>query len=140
MPKIVVGVDGSEQSLAALRWAVREAELRSASLELLSAWTIPGLALASVTQEVVDALEAAAKEAIRRAVEEAAKLASAVLVVAETVEGHPARALVERARDAELLVVGARGRGEFRALLLGSVSHECAQHAAVPVVIVRERP
>ena len=139
MPKIVVGVDGSDQSMAAVRWASREAQLRGASLELLSAWSIPQIAAGSLTQDVVDAIEASAQDAVRRAQAEVGKLAPELKVVAETAEGHPADILVERARDAELLVVGARGLGGLKALLLGSVSQECSQHSVVPVVIVREQ-
>ncbi len=137
MPKIVVGVDGSDQSMAAVRWASTEAQLRGASLELVSAWSIPQIAAGSVTQDVVDALEASAKDAVSRAQAEVGTLAPDVKVVAEVAEGHPAEILVHRARDAELLVVGARGLGGLKALLLGSVSQECGQHSVVPVVIVR---
>jgi nucleotide-binding universal stress UspA family protein len=55
-------------------------------------------------------------------------------------EGQPARVLLDEARDADLLVVGSRGLGGFRGLLLGSVSQQCAHHAACPLVIVRSRP
>lgn len=140
MGRIVVGVDGSEHSLAALRWACEEARLRGDTLDIVSAWSIPTAGFDGASAEVVEALEGAAEEAIRAANAELSKVAPEVKAEAGAVHGHPARMLVERAAGADMLVVGSRGLGGFRSLLLGSVSNECSVHAPVPVVIVRPRP
>ncbi len=137
MGRIVVGVDGSRHSLVALEWACREAELRHDSLELVSAWSISAVSSAGASQEVVEVLEAAAQEAVESGRQRATQLAPGIEVSTRVYRGQPARVLVERAAGADLLVVGSRGLGEFKALLLGSVSQECSQHSPVPVVIVR---
>ncbi len=139
MGRIVVGVDGSRHSLVALEWACREAELRHDSLELVSAWSISAVSSAGASQEVVEVLEAAAQEAVESGRQRATQLAPGIEVSTRVYRGQPARVLVERAAGADLLVVGSRGLGEFKALLLGSVSQECSQHSPVPVVIVRDQ-
>lgn len=138
-PLIVVGVDGSEQSKAALRWAVEEARLRGAELRVVHGWfaypvLVPG---SPITAADWDALRESAGGFVESFV-------SDVVGEPEDVEIHPvavhataAAALIEAARHAELLVVGSHGRGGFAGLLLGSVSNQCAHHAACPVVIVR---
>lgn len=138
MGRIVVGVDGSRHSLSALEWACREAELRHDSLELVSAWSLPAVTSAGASQEVIEVLQAAAEEAVESGRQRAAQVAPGVEVGTRVYRGQPARVLVERAEGADLLVVGSRGLGEFKALLLGSVSQECSQHSPVPVVIVRD--
>jgi nucleotide-binding universal stress UspA family protein len=133
---IVVGVDGSEESKKALRWAVEEARLRNARVVAIRAWVYPALAaggLIPVDGELVESLAAAEQEALAKAV---AEVEGAEGVEQVVVEDAPAHALVEAARGADLLVVGSRGHGGFTGLLLGSVSQQCAHHAACPVVIV----
>jgi len=137
MGKIVVGVDGSAHSLAALRWACDEARLRHDSLELVAAWSIPSATFDIASEDVVQALQDAADEAIQSARNEVARWAPDLEVNSEVCQGQPARILVDRAESAELLVLGSRGRGDFKALLLGSVSQECSHHSPVPLVIVR---
>jgi nucleotide-binding universal stress UspA family protein len=142
--KIVVGVDGSDASKEALRWAVDEAKLRRATVVAVHAWQVPvppiEVGVPSVpTLETVDLLpelERAAHRLVESVVAEVAGDAG-VEVEAVAAEGLPATVLIEAARDAELLVVGSRGRGGFLGLLLGSVSHQVAQHAPCPVVIDR---
>jgi nucleotide-binding universal stress UspA family protein len=134
---IVVGVDGSEASKAALRWALDEARLRGAPLRVLYAWAPPlvigpGVALPETDQ--VDA-EAEGERMLDSAIAELG--AEGVDVERAAVRGLPSRVLVEAAGGADLLVVGSRGHGGFAELLLGSVSHQCAHHAPCPVVIVR---
>jgi nucleotide-binding universal stress UspA family protein len=134
---IVVGVDGSEESLRALRWALDEARLRGAPLECVHAWSLPVVTsggLLPITEGLVETL---GEEAAKRVDVLFAGLdTEGVEVEKNVVEGPPAAVLVDAARDAELLVVGSRGHGGFAGLLLGSVSHQCAHHAACPVVIV----
>lgn len=137
MGRIVVGVDGSDQSLAALRWACEEARLRGDSLDVISAWSLPTMGFDGSSAEVVDALEGAAEEAVRVAREQLAQVAPELPAETNAVHGHPARVLVERALGADMLVVGSRGLGGFRSLLLGSVSNECSMHSPSPIVIVR---
>ncbi|NNM98064.1 MAG: universal stress protein [Candidatus Dormibacteraeota bacterium] len=137
MGRIVVGVDGSSHSLAALRWACDEARLRHDSLELVAAWSIPSAALDIASEDVVGALLGAAEEAIVAARKEVARCGPDLEVKTEVRQGQPARILVEQAEGADLLVLGSRGLGDFKSLLLGSVSQECSHHSPVPLVIVR---
>jgi len=138
--RIVVGVDGSESSRAALAWAVRQAALTGATVDAVHAWHIPvtygyGYGYAMVLP--VPDLEKLAGRVIDKAVAEVADLASGVEIRAVTVEGNPARALLDAAKDADLLVVGSRGHGGFTEALLGSVSQHCVHHADCPVVVIR---
>jgi nucleotide-binding universal stress UspA family protein len=143
MDEIVVGVDGSDASKKALRWAVEEARLRGTRVVALHAWQPPlpppNLTPAPVLDVVglVPEVQKGAEELVREIVAEVVGDEPEVPVDAVAVEGPAATALIEAAREAALLVVGSRGRGGLAALLLGSVSLECAQHAPCPVVIHR---
>ena len=136
---IVVGVDGSAQSDAALRFAYEEARLRSSALRAVYVWSASGAAYvgetftptADVFVEAGHHAEAVLREALARLAPD-----PGVTVEAVSVEGDPAVELVEQARDAELLVVGSRGRGATASLVLGSVSQSVAHHAPCPLVIV----
>jgi nucleotide-binding universal stress UspA family protein len=136
---IVVGVDGSEPSLKALRWSIMEARIRQCAIRAVYAWFMPrDAAYGLVPAEVFD------RERLQREARDhldgwvARVLDSAdVQVERQAVEGSAAHVLIEEAEKAELLVVGSRGRGGFTGLLLGSVSQQCAHHAPCPVVIVR---
>jgi nucleotide-binding universal stress UspA family protein len=136
---VVVGVDGSAGSVAALRFAIEEAKLRRADVKAVAAWNIPAAAYDSIWVAgplEPRALEEAATAALESALAAAGGAASGVNVTPLVRRGHPADVLVAEARDADLLVVGSRGLGGFRGLLLGSVSQQCAHHADCPVVIV----
>lgn len=139
MAKIVVGVDGSEAALDALRWALDEGRLRSATVEVVLAWrSSPVTGLASVGAfPARDLVEQAARTQLDEIVD-AVGLADMTDPVVETrlVESHAAPALLEAAADADLLVVGSRGHGAFAGMLLGSVSQHCVTHAPCPVVVV----
>ena len=140
MARIVVGIDGSDQSKEALRWALDEARLRGASLEVVYAWTLPVyVGYGAAAGAVIDPaeLQQAAQERVDGAVEEVVGGKSDVKIERKAVQGLAAGALVEAADGADLLVVGSRGHGGFAGLLLGSVSQQCSQHAPCPVVIVR---
>jgi nucleotide-binding universal stress UspA family protein len=141
MGKVVVGVDGSEGSLAALRFAVSESLLREDQLEIVDAWHVPasGGPFAAGTSSVVLAEEVAkaAEEVVANAAALARKEGGGKLQVeAVAVLASPAAELVERSKDADLIVVGSRGLGGFTGLLLGSVSHQVVHHAHCPVVVV----
>jgi nucleotide-binding universal stress UspA family protein len=119
---IVVGVDGSEACLAAVRWAAAEAWVRDVELRVLMAYG------ASVDPTVLST-----------AVAEARAVAAALRVTGHAVQGSPGRALLDAAWGADLVVVGHRGSGGFPGLRTGSVSTQVATHAASPVVVVRGR-
>jgi nucleotide-binding universal stress UspA family protein len=135
--RIVVGIDASEDSLRALRWALQEAVLRQASVELVHAYPIPELTAMPmiVTLPSDDELQKAAEQVLTDAL---ATVGGPGDVPTTTVAraGSPAAVLCDVARDADLLVVGARGLGGFRGLLLGSVSHQVVAHSPCPVVTV----
>ncbi len=142
---IVVGVDGSEESRAALRWAVEEARLRKAAVFAVHAWwAVPELEPGTpVLDEDWERLrDQEAERFVREFVEHTLGATRArVEITAVPVQGVTASAaLLEAARDADLLVVGSRGVGGFKGLLLGSVGQQCLQHAGCPVVIVRAGP
>lgn len=149
---IVVGVDGSPGSDAALRWAVDEARLRGVPVQALHAYRsptvlpegaamgAPGIFASAASSEEIQRLhsisEAQAQRVLDDAVVRADASAKGVEVETTAVEGPPAETLIRAGREAELLVVGSRGHGGFVGLLLGSVSQQCAQHPPCPVVIL----
>jgi len=137
--RIVVGVDGSPGARQALSWALAEANIRHASLEVVHAWSYPDQGPKSAASPGAALTVEALEEGALRVVEDSL----AGLVVREDlplrrhVAPSPASlALVEAAEGADLLVVGARGRGGFAGLQLGSVAQQCAQHTPCPLVIV----
>ena len=135
--RIVVGVDGSEHSMLALRWAVDQAELTGASIEVLACWQWPSSAGGFLPYEDFDL-----SDATRRAVDAAVASVvgdddEGVDLSTTVVQGYPARALIDAAKGADLLVVGSRGHHALSGLLLGSVGLHCATHAPCPVLIVR---
>jgi nucleotide-binding universal stress UspA family protein len=144
MPGITVGVDGSDGSLLALDWAMREAALRHAALTVL---TIHEVAASGWTRRpIVVPEDKAAEETGRQAAEEAvAKVASQLggsqpaSVTVSAVSGVPAQELVNASGDSDLVVVGSRGGGGFARLLVGSVSSQVVHHSACPVVVVRNK-
>lgn len=139
--RIVVGVDGSEESVAALRWALEAAGQRGDTVDVIHAWHYPyaayaeitGMAAATVTRED---LEETARQVLEISLGEAGAAQAGVVVEPMLVQGGAAAALLEAAVGADLLVVGSRGRGGFSGLLLGSVSQQCAHHGPCPVVVV----
>jgi nucleotide-binding universal stress UspA family protein len=138
--RIVVGVDGSDGARVAVRWAAAEAARRNGRLELVSAWHFPAssgtFAIAYAVDELVKDLTRAAERQLGEAAADARAIAPDVIVETHVAEAQPATALLEAAAGADLLVIGSRGLGGFRGLLLGSVSQQCAHHATCPVVIV----
>jgi nucleotide-binding universal stress UspA family protein len=139
MSTIVVGVDGSEASLDALRFAIKEARLHGAEVKAVNAWHIPPVVYEAGWAPVSVDLTVYPKEAqalLEKCVQDADAAGSGVEVKMVVREGQPAKIICEEAGGAELLVVGSRGLGGFRGLVLGSVSQQCAHHAPCPVVIV----
>lgn len=132
MSKIVVGIDGSEHSHRALAWAEQEAKLRGSTLYLVHSWQFP-LPMAGLGGILPMDLEGASKEIIDEA---KATLGDEVVVDTEIANDSAGHALIRASEDAEMVVVGARGLGGFKGLLLGSVSQQVAHHARCPVVIV----
>jgi len=144
---IVVGVDGSEASREALRWAADEARLRFAELVAVHAWSFipaqpigdPGM-LAMPAGDLAGQLGAeseAARGVLEAAVEEALGAEPGLEIEQKLVEGDAGDALVAESESAELVVVGSHGRSGLKAALLGSVSRHVVSHAACPVVVVK---
>ncbi len=146
----MVGVDGSEASRDAIRWAAEEARLRSTSLVAVYAWSFippqpigdPGMLAVPVGDlpGQLDAEKDAARAALDAAVDEVLGGEQGVEVERKLAEGDAGDVLVAESADAELLVVGSHGRSGFKAAILGSVSRHVVAHASCPVVVVKTRP
>ncbi|MGW1163439.1 universal stress protein [Streptomyces sp. NPDC002513] len=138
-PRVVVGIDGSASSRAALRWAVRYADQIGGSVDAVAAWELPGMY--GWSGPVVDTAldEDNARQRLIQELRDVLGTEGASSVRALLVRGNPADVLLRAAEGAEALVVGSHGRGGFARALLGSVSHRVAQHANCPVVIVRSK-
>ncbi len=143
-PRIVVGVDGSPSSRAALRWAVRQATFTGGTVDAIIAWQVPAL-LQSYAWEPLYMYESGdceelAKKTLEAVINTEIKPADLHLVRSRVVHGHPAQALLGAAAGADLLAVGRRGHGAFAEALLGSVGQYCVHHAHCPVLIMRGDP
>jgi nucleotide-binding universal stress UspA family protein len=136
--RIVVGIDGSEPSAAALRWAADEARRQGVGLHVVTCWNYPALPWAPYQPPLSgEDFERGAFEVAEAEVEEVLGTDREGLDVAiEVLDGAPSLRLLDFDRSAAMLVVGSRGRGGFTGLLLGSVSQHLAEHARCPVVIV----
>jgi nucleotide-binding universal stress UspA family protein len=135
--RIVVGVDGSASSNEALEWAGQQAELTGASIDAVTAWHWP-TSYGYPTPVASDFDPAAvATSVLKEATTPLRGAHPGIEIRTIVVEGHPAQVLVDASQDAELLVVGSRGHGEFGGMLLGSVSEFCATHAHCPVLVIR---
>ena len=146
---IVVGVDGSETSHDALRWAAEEARLRSARLVVVHAWSFvpmqpigdPGM-LAVPAGDLPGQLQAesaGARIALDDAVDAVLGAGTEIEVEPKLVERDAGEVLVSESADADLVVVGSHGRSGFKAALLGSVSRHVVDHSKCPVVVVKQR-
>lgn len=140
MGLIVVGVDASEPARHALAWALREGALRGDPVEVVGAWSF--LDQAALTGREFDpAFDQAAADAALAGIVEGVQGADAALAGVEVRLNAacelPTHALAEAAKGADLVVVGARGLGGVKELLLGSVSKYVVHHSTVPVVVVR---
>ncbi len=130
--RIVVGFDGSEGSQQALTWAAEEARQRDAKLLIVRAWT-PGEF--GTDKEQGRIAQKALDDEVRAFFDEVPVPDFST----QAEEGHAAKVLLRYAEDADLLVVGSRGRGGFAGLILGSVGHQVATHGGAPVVVIVRR-
>jgi nucleotide-binding universal stress UspA family protein len=141
--RIVVGVDGSAHARQALRFALSEAALRGARVDVVGSWAVPPLAATGVgLVPAFDLLRTelgdSTREVLAGELADAADAAAGVEVEQHVAQGDAAGALVEAAAGADLLVVGSRGRGGVTGTVLGSVSRACLHHAPCPVAVVHD--
>jgi nucleotide-binding universal stress UspA family protein len=142
---IVVGFDGSEHAQDALNWAVDEARHRNGQVRLVTAWKNPPLAWYPALLETAAGEIAAADSPEQIAASLQADALNAVAARGAAATGKvvhsdsPASAILEAAKDADLVVVGSRGHGGFSGLHLGSVSTQVLNHAPCPVLVVRPK-
>ena len=132
---LVVGVDGSEESRRALQWAVTHGRAVGAPVEAVMAWQVPVAYGVPAVYQGSD-FEHHARAELEKTL--AAVVGDTATVTPRLVNRHPAEALVDASRGAQLLVVGSRGRGAFLGMVLGSVSRHCVGHAHCPVLVMRE--
>ncbi|MEI6621545.1 MAG: universal stress protein [Actinomycetes bacterium] len=144
---IVVGVDGSPASREALFWAAKEAEMKGARLHAVQAWQPPtGGAISAVGSAPTAAFSAQdvsahTKRELAKTIKETIGESPTIDLRASVAVGNPVKVLIGVAKedDAELLVLGSRGRGGFKSLLLGSVSEQCVTHAECPVAVIHTK-
>ena len=139
--RVLVGVDGSESSVTALKWAAHYAQATGGTIRAVLAWHYPsaaGVAPTGVMPATVESeVERSRLEAIGETVTSALGTEPPVEIERKAVYGHPAQVLIDESGDADLLVVGSRGHGGFSGMMLGSVSTHCVTHAHCPVTVVR---
>jgi len=136
---VVVGVDGSDPSVAALSWASRYGAATGATVRAVRVWHYPtaaGLPPGKTPEPVETEVEGWVRDELSEAVTKA-KPDSSARVETKIVYGHPAQALIDESRGESLLVLGHRGHGAFAEALTGSIVIHCVNHAACPVVVVR---
>jgi nucleotide-binding universal stress UspA family protein len=133
---IVVGVDGSDASVAALEWAVGEARTRNARILAVTGFEVPWTIMITPTYTGSDYMLDAEKM-LHQTMEKVRIQHSDVEIETLLVQRKPALALTEAARDADLLVVGSHGYGAIAGMHLGSVATYCVHHAPCPVVVHR---
>ncbi|MEV0402638.1 universal stress protein [Actinoallomurus sp. NPDC050550] len=138
LPEIVVGIDGSEASIDAVAFALEEAAMRAIGVRAIHAWNHPDYPaeMRPAYYNTFTIEEEGARVLSESLAGWTAKYPD-VSVIQQVIEGNPAAVLTEASRTAELLVVGARGRGGFPGLRLGSVSNAALHHAEGPLAIVR---
>jgi len=138
---VVVGVDGSAESVRALGWAARYATATGARVQALLAWHYPaaaGQAPVGVAPEpVLKQTEGRERAILDEAIAKAYSGKPGPEAEVRLGYGHPAQVLIDASKEADLLVVGHRGHGAFTGMLLGSVSIHCVTGAFCPVVVVR---
>jgi nucleotide-binding universal stress UspA family protein len=140
-PLVVVGVDGSEGSLAALRWAARYGAATNTPVKAVLVWHYPTAAaqppVGHLPEEAEKEVEGEEKDTLREALAKAAPDTAGAQVEGAIAYGHPAEALIAESSRADLLVVGRRGHGGFLGMHLGSVSQHCVNGSHCPIVVVR---
>lgn len=136
--RIVVGIDGSAQSKAALAWAIQQARLTDAVIDAVIAWEPPDTYGCPLRINVDSTFEECAADALTNAIQEASGEGGRVKTRPKVLRGHAARVLLDESAGADLLVIGSRGHGGFAEALLGSVGQHCVHHATCPVVVIRD--
>lgn len=135
--RIVVGVDGSESSKQALRWAARLAAADGSRIEAITAWDYPQAYNSPVDPNWRPDLDAQTilDDTLREVFGDDRPTGLAPIVR----HGPPRTVLIEASQGAEILVIGSRGHGGFAGLLLGSVSSACSEHAHCPVLVLHDK-
>lgn len=134
---IVVGIDGSDPSIAAAHWAAEQARITGFHLVVVGAWQgFPAWGTVVPVPADYDPV-ADVRSMLDQIVEGLAAEFPAVIIDTRAVTGPPAEVLIEASRSADLLVVGSRGHSQVSGMLLGSVSQHCATRSLCSVVIVR---
>jgi nucleotide-binding universal stress UspA family protein len=138
MQHIVVGVDGSNASRSALRWAVEHARTCGARVQVIHAWTVPDVGADPLAAMIVaaDELEEHARRELHLVVDDADEAGLVAPIERTLVRDDPGHALLDAAKGADLLVVGSRGLGAAGDAALGSVAHTVIRDAPCPVVVV----
>ena len=136
--RIVVGIDGSPSSGAALEWALRQAQLTGATLEAVTSWEWPSAGGFGMLAPSDFDPEKDGQSVLDDALSSVEGDRDGVKIDSKLVAGPAAMVLVDASVGADLLVVGNRGHSELASLVLGSVSDHCVTHAHSPVVIIRE--
>jgi len=139
-PHVIVGVDGSPESIDALRWAARYATATGAKITAVHAWHYPAagpVPAGQPPQPITDQVRATMQETLDKALTDVFGTATPDNADTKVAYGHPAMVLVNESEGADLLVVGNRGHGAFHGMLLGSVSIHCVSNATCRVVVVR---
>jgi nucleotide-binding universal stress UspA family protein len=139
-PHVIVGVDGSPESLEALAWAGRYAAATGATITAVHAWHYPAagpVPAGRPPQAITDQVRQTMQETLDKALTDVFGTATPDNIDTKVAYGHPAMVLVNESEGADLLVVGNRGHGAFHGMLLGSVSIHCVTNATCPVVVVR---
>lgn len=135
--RIVVGVDGSVKSKAALTWAARQARLTGAVVEAVIVWEVPAISGYPVPVPDVDWGDLAT-QIVTDAIAEIAATAEPTEIRYKVAKGNATQVLLDASAGADLLVVGSRSHGGFMAALLGSTGQHCVHHATCPVVVIRD--
>jgi nucleotide-binding universal stress UspA family protein len=136
--QIVVGVDGSDSSKAALAWAIRQGRLTGAAVEAVTAWIFPTSYGHPFPVAPSMDFDERAREVLTLAIADVSSPDEQVTIRPRAVEGNAAQVLLDASAGADLLVVGSRGHGGFVESLLGSVGQHCVHHATCPVVVIRD--
>ena len=140
MSRIVVGVDGSAPSLAALHWAVDEARQRHATVEVLHSWMIPTSDPYVPIAMSPETFRAGAQHVLNEALADLDVPLGDPVITTNVIQGSAVRALVDASEGADLLVVGSHGHSGIAGVLLGSVTQRVLHHSHCPVVVVRDSP
>jgi nucleotide-binding universal stress UspA family protein len=140
---VVVGIDGSEESIDALSWAIEEAHIRGARVRALNVWNYPvgyGIEMAAINSFTPEMMEKSASTILNEAIDKALiGVQEPPMIERVSRQGVASKELLVEGKGADLLVVGQRGHGGFLGLLLGSVANQVLHHATCPTVVIPRR-